>query len=221
MPATFPIHNNFYPLIGAHAAISNDCAACHNGDYNNTPNTCQGCHIADYNATMNPNHITSGFPTTCALCHDETAWVPSTFDHDNVWPLIGAHTSLTCAACHGNFSNDPPTACIGCHQTEYNGTSDPPHQSMGFPDDCTMCHNQIEWGQVNFEHDDDYFPIFGGTHEDEWNHCSDCHNNPNNYSEFNCLGCHTNPQTNNDHNGVSGYQYNSGACYSCHPDGES
>ncbi|MEZ4951392.1 MAG: hypothetical protein R2784_18690 [Saprospiraceae bacterium] len=36
-PATFPIHNDFYPLNGAHAAIANNCAACHNGDYTNTP----------------------------------------------------------------------------------------------------------------------------------------------------------------------------------------
>ncbi|MEZ4892892.1 MAG: hypothetical protein R2778_07720 [Saprospiraceae bacterium] len=43
-PATFPIHNDYYVLNGAHVPIANDCAACHNGDYNNTPNTCNGCH---------------------------------------------------------------------------------------------------------------------------------------------------------------------------------
>jgi hypothetical protein len=31
-PASFPIHNNYYALNGAHAAIANDCAACHNGN---------------------------------------------------------------------------------------------------------------------------------------------------------------------------------------------
>ncbi|MEZ4951394.1 MAG: hypothetical protein R2784_18700 [Saprospiraceae bacterium] len=71
MPASFTNHNDFYVLNGAHAAIANDCASCHNGDYNNTPNTCIGCHQADYNATTNPNHQSSGFGTDCTTCHTE------------------------------------------------------------------------------------------------------------------------------------------------------
>lgn len=43
-PARFDIHNNYYVLQDAHAQIANDCKACHNGNYNNTPNTCVGCH---------------------------------------------------------------------------------------------------------------------------------------------------------------------------------
>ena len=219
MPATFPIHNDYYPLLGAHAGIANDCAACHNGNYNNTPNTCVGCHQDDYNATTNPDHETAGFPTDCTMCHNETAWVPSTFDHSSVWPLNGAHASVSCAACHGNFSNDPPTTCFGCHQSDYNTSNDPPHQSMGFPTTCADCHNETAWVPSTFDHDGMYFPIFSGKHKDEWDQCVDCHTGGN-YASFSCLGCHTNPQTNNDHQGVSGYQYNSSACYSCHPDGE-
>jgi hypothetical protein len=219
MPATFPIHNDYYPLLGAHANIANDCAACHNGNYNNTPNTCVGCHQDDYNATTNPDHETAGFPTDCTICHNETAWIPSTFDHSSVWPLNGAHTSVSCAACHGNFSNNPPTTCVGCHQSDYNTSNDPPHQSMGFPTTCADCHNETAWVPSTFDHDGMYFPIFSGKHKDEWDQCVDCHTGGN-YASFSCLGCHTNPQTNNDHQGVSGYQYESNACYSCHPDGE-
>ena len=61
-PAGFPVHDEYYVLQGAHALISNECATCHNGNYNNTPNTCVGCHIDDFNATTNPDHLTSGFP---------------------------------------------------------------------------------------------------------------------------------------------------------------
>jgi hypothetical protein len=50
-------------LLGAHAAIANDCAACRNGDYNNTPNTCAGCHTDDFNAATDPNHAAQQFPT--------------------------------------------------------------------------------------------------------------------------------------------------------------
>jgi hypothetical protein len=62
-PAKFDIHNQYYPLNGAHAGIASQCITCHNGDYNNTPNTCSGCHIADYNQTTNPSHTAAQFST--------------------------------------------------------------------------------------------------------------------------------------------------------------
>src|SRR5690606_13849055 len=70
-PASFPIHNNFYQLIGAHAAIANDCITCHNGNYNTTPNECYGCHQEEYVNTSNPNHSAAGFPTECESCHSQ------------------------------------------------------------------------------------------------------------------------------------------------------
>lgn len=70
-PARFDIHNNFYVLQDAHALIANDCKACHNGNYQNTPNTCVGCHLADYNNTKDPNHIAAQFPNDCASCHNQ------------------------------------------------------------------------------------------------------------------------------------------------------
>ncbi len=220
-PATFAIHNNYYPLNGAHAAIANDCAACHNGNYNNTPNTCAGCHMPDYNQTTNPNHVTQQFPTNCAECHSETAWVPSTFNHDNYYPLVGAHAAIAnnCNICHnGNYVNTPNT-CIGCHQADYNQTNNPNHTSAGFPTTCQDCHSQTAWIPANFDHDGMYFPIYSGSHENVWDQCTDCHISPGNYAVFSCTVCHTNPQTNNQHQGVNGYQYSSPACYACHPDG--
>ena len=92
-----------------------------------------------------------------------------------------------------------------------------------FPTDCTACHSQNTWTPSTFNHDDMYFPIYSGRHEGEWNLCSDCHFNPNNYSLFSCIDCHEHDnqsQVDDDHQGVSGYQYNSNACYDCHPTGE-
>ena len=69
-PAMFTIHDNYYPLTGAHASIAGDCAACHaNGNYSNTPNTCNGCHNANYTSATNPNHVALGLSTDCASCH--------------------------------------------------------------------------------------------------------------------------------------------------------
>ncbi len=300
-PATFPIHNDFWVLNGAHAAIANDCAACHNGDYSNTPNTCAGCHLDDYNAATNPDHVANQFPTTCADCHTETGWVPSTFDHsvyypftgahipisndcaachtagnysntpntcagchlddytssvnpnhvslglptdceschttaadwqpatfaihDDFWPLVGAHAVIAsdCAACHNGNYNNTPNTCYGCHATEYSQATNPNHATAGFPTDCTMCHGQTAWEPSTFDHDNMYFPIYSGKHKDEWDQCVECHTIPNNYSAFSCIDCHEHNDptaVGQDHQGVSGYQYTSAACYACHPTGE-
>jgi hypothetical protein len=136
-------------LAGAHVAIANQCVLCHNGNYNSTPNTCVGCHLNDYNQTNNPPHAAAQFPTTCLNCHNQNAWIPSTWNHDGL-----------------------------------------------------------------------YFPIYSGKHQGKWNTCSDCHTNPANYAVFSCItSCHSQSSTNNDHQGVAGYSYNSDACYNCHPNG--
>ena len=298
-PATFPIHNDYYVLNGAHAAIADDCAACHNGNYNNTPNTCNGCHAADYAQTTMPNHAASQFPTDCALCHSETAWVPSTFDHNAVYPFTGAHIAISsdcnachngnytntpntcngchstdysqsanpshtalnlptdcamchttapgwapatfpihndyyvlngahaaiaddCAACHNGDYNNTPNTCYGCHASDYNSATNPNHSSAGFPTTCQNCHTENAWVPSTFDHDQQYFPIYSGKHENEWDQCVECHTNSGNFGLFSCIDCHEHDNANEmaqDHQGVSGYQYVSTACYACHPDG--
>jgi len=49
--------------------------------------------------------------------------------------------------------------------------------------------------------------------------CSTCHTNPNDYSVFTCTNCHTKSQTDQNHQGVKGYVYNSVNCYQCHKSG--
>lgn len=225
LPSTFN-HDNYYPLTGAHASIANDCILCHNGNYNNTPNTCAGCHTPDYNNALNPNHVNLNLPNDCVLCHTtDPGWSPATFPiHDNYYVLQGAHLSLDCVDCHnGNYNNPLPNTCVGCHLSDYQNTNNPDHEAAMFPTDCTACHNQNGWTPSTFDHDNMYFPIYSGRHDNEWNTCSDCHFNPNNYSLFSCIDCHEHDdqnQVDDDHQGVPGYQYNSNACYDCHPTGE-
>lgn len=222
-PATFDIHNNYYVLDGAHLAI--ECVTCHDGDYNNTSAGCFDCHSDDYNQSTNPNHVALGIPNVCADCHTTNAdWNPATFDiHDNYYVLAGAHIAIAndCSTCHNGDYNNTPNTCYGCHQTDYNQTTDPPHQTAQFPIECELCHTQNAWVPSTFNHDGQYFPIYSGEHNGEWDQCSDCHNNPSDYSIFTCLTCHSQSETNNEHEDVSGYQYNSNACYACHPNGDS
>jgi len=221
-PAQFPIHNEYYALNGAHAVIANQCATCHNGDYNNTPNTCAGCHQDDYNQTSNPPHVALQFPADCATCHSESAWEPAGMpNHNDYYPLNGAHAVIAndCAACHNGDYNNTPNTCYGCHQDDYEATQDPSHLATGFNTDCAACHSETAWVPAMFDHDAQYFPIYSGEHAGEWSQCSDCHNVPNDFSQFTCVTCHTPNETNEQHQGVGGYAYESTLCLACHPTG--
>jgi hypothetical protein len=220
IPSSFT-HSTF-PLLGAHAAIT-DCNLCHQGNYTNTPNTCAGCHMPDYNSTTNPNHTAAQFPTDCAICHNEAAWVPSSYTH-STFPLLGAHAAITdCNLCHqGNYTNTPNT-CAGCHMPDYNATTNPNHAAAGFPTNCATCHNETAWLPSTFDHDAQYFPIYSGSHDGKWNLCADCHTNSTNYAIFSCIDCHEHSNqasVDQDHSAVNGYTYNSTACLNCHPDGQ-
>ncbi|MCO6475011.1 MAG: cytochrome c3 family protein, partial [Phaeodactylibacter sp.] len=226
IPSSFD-HSSFFPFTGAHVAIANDCAACHNGDYNNTPSTCAGCHTADYNQSANPNHQALGLPTDCESCHTtEPGWMPATFAiHDNYYVLNGAHAAVSnnCALCHNGDYNNTPNTCYGCHASDYNQTVNPNHTAAQFPTDCQNCHSEMAWIPANFDHDGMYFPIYNGRHEGEWANCTDCHTIAGNFAAFSCIDCHEhdNPVELADrHDEVPGYVYQSNACYACHPDGE-
>lgn len=217
-------HNNTdFPLTGVHNGP--DCIECHANGYVGTSTECKSCHQDDFNGTQNPNHSQVGFSTDCASCHTTTDldWQPATFaDHNSTYALNGAHAAIAndCVECHNGNYNNTPNTCVGCHQSDFNATASPNHTQVGFSNDCATCHSENAWQPASFDHDGQYFPIYSGTHQGEWNDCVECHTNPNNFAEFSCIGCHTNPQTNNDHNGVAGYAYQSSACLACHPTGD-
>ncbi|MEI7724340.1 MAG: hypothetical protein WCK09_04500 [Bacteroidota bacterium] len=220
-PSTFN-HTDVYPLTGAHATIATNCFACHQGNYVNTPNTCAGCHMPNYNTSVNPNHTAGNYPTTCNTCHTTNPnWTPATFPiHNNYYVLAGAHVSVACITCHNGNYNTTPNTCVGCHLTNYNQTTNPNHSSAQFPTTCSDCHTQSAWSPANWNHDGQYFPIYSGKHKNKWNACTDCHTNPANYAVFTCTtSCHPQSSMNNKHQGISGYSYNSAACYNCHPTG--
>ncbi len=218
-------HNNGgFPLTGAHTTVN--CSQCHANGFSGTPTDCAACHISNYNQSTNPNHQAANIPTTCATCHTTNpGWKPATFSiHNNYWPLTGAHASVSsCNQCHnGNYTTTPNT-CIGCHQADYNQSNNPPHLSAQFPTDCQTCHTTTTWSPSTFNHDGQYFPVYSGKHNGTWSLCSDCHQNPANYQVFTCISCHDHNQTSmdNKHSDVTGYSYNSAACFQCHPTGNS
>ena len=219
-PATFD-HTSAFPLSGAHAQVS--CSKCHvGGRYQGTPKDCWSCHQPDYARTTDPNHQSAGFATQCQNCHTTSAWKPAAFNHDR-FPLTGAHARVDCTKCHaGGRYQGTPTDCWSCHQSNYNGTSNPNHATAGFPTQCQSCHNTSAWRPATFDHDGRYFPIYSGKHRGKWSSCGDCHVNAGNYKAFECIRCHEHAnraEVDKDHREVRGYTYASAACYQCHRNG--
>lgn len=215
--------HDFFPLTLGHDI--NDCAACHDlNNFSNISPECVACHVNDFTATTNPDHQALGFSNDCAACHTlDPDWNPARLDnHNDFYALNGAHADIAndCVACHMGDYNNTPNTCFGCHQSDYNGADDPNHAQLGFSTDCLECHTEDAWEPSTFDHDGQYFPIFSGPHQGEWNSCTDCHTVAGNFAEFSCLGCHREPNTANKHDGVQGYIHESNACLSCHPQGE-
>ncbi|MCF8300817.1 MAG: cytochrome c3 family protein, partial [Haliscomenobacter sp.] len=249
MPAKFLQHNAIFPITGAHTSLT--CIQCHkNGNYSNTPNTCNGCHNAAFNAAQNPNHANNGFPTDCASCHTTNpGWRPSTFNHNNYYPLTGAHASTSCVACHINgVYKNTPTDCNACHNAAFNAAQNPNHASSGFSTDCASCHTTNPgWRPSTFNHNN-YYPLTGahsstscvachvnGVYKNTPTDCNACHNaafnaaqNPNHASggfSTDCASCHTTnpgwrPSTFNHNNYYPlTGAHSSTSCVACHING--
>jgi hypothetical protein len=177
-----------YALRGAHASLN--CSNCHTSASQSPPTDCYGCHQTDFEGVDDPNHVTADFSHDCATCHSEVAWTPATFDHNQtLFPLTGAHVSTNCTACHvNNQYTGTPTDCFSCHETDYNGTTDPDHQASGFSTDCTQCHTTTAWEPSTFDHNNTAFPLTGA------------------HVSASCTGCHVNNQ----------YAGTPTDCFSCH-----
>jgi len=203
--ATFDHNTTGFPLTGAHTVPPRQCTDCHNpksGNYNITSTACVSCHLQDFQGTTNPNHVSGGFSQTCETCHTTAAWQPATFDHSTVnFPLTGAHTvpPRQCTDCHnakfGNY-NITSTACITCHLTDFQGTTNPNHVAGGFAQTCELCHSTSAWQPATFDHSKSAFPLTG-SHTVPPRTCADCHGT-NNYSitVTTCISCHQNDFTN-------------------------
>ena len=214
-----------FPLAGAHRMA--DCESCHvpasqgQRRFAGRSTECASCHQRQLLAAKSPDHVAAGFSTNCGSCHSPTYWNRAAYDHSaSGFPLTGAHRAATCSACHttGVYRGIPAT-CVSCHLTDYQATTNPNHATAQFPTDCASCHTPARWQGATFNHDALYFPIYSGKHRGTWSSCATCHTNASDFKVFSCTSCHTATETNGHHSGVSGYTYDSRACYSCHRDG--
>jgi hypothetical protein len=176
------------PLLGAHQFAS--CLMCHNdrgpaGDF--AARGCAGCH---------PDPHRGRLGAMCSDCHEEDTWQakePIAKHNRTRFPLVGAHASVACFACHPgaqvNYFSGANTQCVACHQADLVKAVSPNHVQLNFSTECQQCHVPTGWKPAYYKHPPS-FPLTGG------------------HSGVDCASCHT--------GGV--YTGLSTDCASCHMD---
>jgi NMD protein affecting ribosome stability and mRNA decay len=176
-----------YPLRGMHEKVQ--CTQCHvKLVFANVGQKCSDCHADIHRGQFGGN---------CESCHTVKGWkvsVQAIRNHQNRFPLIGAHSAVDCESCHkgaatGQFQG-LSTQCYSCHATDYKGTANPNHATAGFPTSCEQCHNSNNWLDAKFDHSKTGFPLTNA-HADPPRICLDCHiNNNYNLTTTACVSCH-------------------------------
>src|ERR1700756_4570589 len=200
-----------YPLRGMHEGVA--CTQCHiKMVFTNVGSKCADCH-ADIHRRQ--------FGANCEQCHNIRGWnvaVQQINQHQNRFPLIGAHAALECDSCHkgaasGQFTG-LSTQCYSCHAKDFQKTNAPAHLAAGFSTTCEQCHGVDNWLGANFDHLKFTGFALIGAHATL--QCNQCHiNNQFKGTSANCVSCHLKDfQTTNNPNHVAGGF--SQTCQLCH-----
>jgi hypothetical protein len=213
-----------YPLRGMHEKVQ--CTQCHvKPVFTDVGKNCQDCHTDVHRRRMGAN---------CAECHTVQGWkiaVQQVKDHQNRFPLLGAHAAAQCDDCHksaavGQFQG-LSTACISCHQrdlqqTQTLGGSVPNHIAAQFPQTCETCHTFDSWlgATINHAGPPINFPLTAGHANVP---CESCHVGGNynlQIAATDCghAGCHltTWQQTTNPAHSASPTVFPIATCSNCH-----
>jgi nitrate/TMAO reductase-like tetraheme cytochrome c subunit len=141
-----------FPLDGKHADLAAKCSVCHKTrSFLTVSATCQSCHMDVHSGRLG---------TACESCHTtrvafKDVVAGGRFDHSKAaFPLLGAHTSVACTACHinGRFKGLAFSTCTSCHKD--------PHQPT-FGAGCTTCHTIDAWRTTKIDHARTAFPLLG------------------------------------------------------------
>ncbi len=174
-----------YPLRGRHESVG--CRQCHTKlIFSNTSKRCTDCH-----ADMHRRQFGAG----CERCHTVMGWqeVRTQQQHQNRFPLLGAHTVQECDACHKGAATGQYAGlsidCISCHSTDYSGTTLPNHKASTFPTTCQTCHSMDGWPGAKFDHAAMTGFALSGAHAKL--DCSACHAGGNfQNTKADCYSCH-------------------------------
>lgn len=203
-------NHNIFPLVQGHSGLK--CTDCHtSAPFTATSPLCYSCHQQQFLSAKNPDHLASGFATTCQDCHSlNPGWTPATFDH-SAFPLTLGHSTPTCNDCHkGNYKNTS-TDCYSCHQATYTATNNPNHQASGIGTVCSQCHTTNPgWTPAKFAHTN-----FAMTLGHANVACDACHKGNYTNTSTDCYSCHL-----TDYNGTTNPNHRTAGipttCALCH-----
>ena len=200
-----------YPLRGMHQSVT--CTQCHvKPVFTNVGLRCQDCHADIHKRQLGAN---------CEQCHTVRGWqvsIKEVQQHNNRFPLTGAHAAVDCDSCHKGAANSKfqtmSTDCYSCHAADYQAATNPNHVAGKFSITCDGCHGTDNWLNAKFDHSAVGFPLTGG-HAVPPRQCTDCHvNNNYNLTSSPCISCHQ-----NDYNNATSPVPHKGfstACETCH-----
>src|SRR6267154_2028319 len=206
-----------YPLRGMHVGVA--CTACHiKMVFNNVGSKCQDCHADIHKRQLGAN---------CAQCHTVRGWgvsIQQIQDHNNRFPLTGAHAAVDCDACHKNAANSKfqtmSTNCLSCHMKEFRATTNPNHVAGGtaFQAPCEQCHSTDNWMNAKFDHSTTGFLLTLG-HASPPVTCEQCHKGNYNLGASPCVTCHMADFTNakNPNHAGAGFSQNCETCHTTNP----
>ncbi|MGA7906096.1 MAG: hypothetical protein WCA16_01720, partial [Candidatus Sulfotelmatobacter sp.] len=111
-----------YPLRGMHQSVT--CSQCHiKPVFTNVGLRCQDCHADIHKRQLGAN---------CEQCHTVRGWMVSITqiqEHNNRFPLTGAHAAVDCDSCHKGAANSKfqtmSTDCYSCHAADFKSTTNP------------------------------------------------------------------------------------------------
>ena len=194
------------------------CVQCHvKPVFTNVGKNCADCHADIHRRQMGPD---------CAQCHTVQGWniaVQAVKDHQNRFPLLGAHAAVQCDDCHKQAATGMflglSTACDSCHLKDWQNTTNPPHASAGpafASSNCQGCHLFDSWLGAKFDHSTTGFLLTNGHANVP---CASCHvNNNYNLTSGACQNCHMTQytQTNNPTHSTAGPAFAPANCATCH-----
>ncbi len=186
------------PPSQAHAAIADNCDACHM-PFKGLPNEkCLGCH-----KELKQFH-TSVAVQKCNACHLEhqgpavSLTKPAAlaaFKHElTAFSLVGAHQKIGCPSCHNKPIAQMTESCAGCHKDTHLG-------AVGTA--CAACHQSNSWKPALHLLDEHKLSMEGGHAKTQ---CVSCHARGKNLTAtVGCAACHE-----------QGHGGTTAPCESCH-----
>jgi len=185
--------NTATPGAKSHAALSQNCSACHVPPWSGETmaGRCLNCHdnVKQQIAIGASLHGKMANAANCMSCHTEHRGAHAAitsfhaFNHnDTAYPLTGKHLGVSCTKCHKDETAGYKIAsksCVSCH-------AEPASHVGTFGNNCSQCHTTATWAGSTFSH---RFPI---DHKGAMKKsgCATCHDPGVPMAKYTCYNCH-------------------------------